>query len=97
MYGNPFATDPGDEEARLRKKFRGRLPHEVLGPINADTRMDRWQDTVRMDVLRLTDPGFKLRSGAEVEFREIALSVARAVQQNDVVASWFINVGLWDL
>ena len=41
--------------------------------------------------------GFKLRSGAELEFRDLVGAATKAMQQNDVVYSWFVNVALWDL
>jgi hypothetical protein len=86
-----------EDEKRLRKKFRGKLPADVIRPIDEDTRSEGPKHRVRNLVLSLTEPGFKARASAELAFREIANDVARMVDDNAVLQSWFLGELLWSL
>jgi hypothetical protein len=52
---------------------------------------------VRIALLRLTDPGYKLRAGSEDFFRATAVDIGKQLEHNDGTYKWFTEYGLWDL
>ena len=85
------------EEARLRKKFRGRTPHEVLEPINKDTFYDKNDQLLRRKLHSLITMNMQnVKRDPAGLFRDEANDIARLLR-DEFVMNAFLKTLLWDL
>lgn len=85
------------EDARLRKKFRGKLPPEVLAPINADT---HWgvEERLRKRLLSLLKTNLNtVRRDPAAFFRDEAGDIAHMLRESESLRVQFLDTLLWDL
>jgi hypothetical protein len=86
-----------EEETRLRKKFRGLLPAEVLAPIKADTHWGSEQ-RLRKRVYGLLKTNLTtVRRDPAAFFKDEATDVASLLRENESNRTVFLDSLLWDL
>lgn len=93
LTGGPIADE---EHERLRKKFRGRQPKDILDEINADTHYGK-EHGLRRRVLDLLNTNLQsLRRDPAGFFRDEAGDIARMLREPDLYST-FMRSLLWDL